>query len=336
MLFRSDFVQISHNRLSNDGEWRFLFSRAELFIINSWMMSQMIVYTTLWVLNKKMIASSNLCTYYFKTLMFWACEEKPAQFWRDDLLVESVCELLIEMIKCVKSKFCVNYFIPGNNMIDHLIDTDLSYETDNLYKILESRQLISDVVDCRRDCEMKIDSVKDYFKFPAWITRAMAIYCRIINILDNHEDLFTDLKPDLLCALNVELSDIYRALRYQQKSVSSLNVSDKHIYFLKAESHLLLASNLYQSCEDYTTDNGCVLLMNLIQGHEEGMSGEYIQAYAGFVNGGFRINVEAEYINICLACWQHILTLSNQTLKIVCQTMNQLNLTLKRTLQSVN
>ena len=64
-----------------------------------------------------MIASSNLCTYNFKTLMFWACEEKPAQFWRDDLLVQSVCELLIEMMKWMKSKFCVNYFIPGNNMM---------------------------------------------------------------------------------------------------------------------------------------------------------------------------------------------------------------------------
>ena len=79
-----DFVQVSHNRLNNDGEWRFSFSKAELLIARSWTASQKIVYDTLWVLNKKMIASSNLCTYYFKTLMFWACEEKSIQFWRGE------------------------------------------------------------------------------------------------------------------------------------------------------------------------------------------------------------------------------------------------------------
>ena len=70
-----DFVQVSH-KLSNDiNSWRFSFSKAELFLIKSWTISQKIVYSTLWVLTKKMKASSNLCTYYFKTLMFWACEK---------------------------------------------------------------------------------------------------------------------------------------------------------------------------------------------------------------------------------------------------------------------
>jgi len=103
-----DFVQVS-NKLSKPytNEWRFSFSKAELLIANSWTVSQRIVYSTLWVFNKR-IASSKLCTYYFKTLMFWACEEKPNQFWHDDLLIQSVCELLIEMIKWVKLKFCAN------------------------------------------------------------------------------------------------------------------------------------------------------------------------------------------------------------------------------------
>ena len=61
-----DFVQVSH-KLSNDtNEWRFSFSRAELFIARSFTTSQQIVYATLWAINKR-IASSNLCTYYFKT-----------------------------------------------------------------------------------------------------------------------------------------------------------------------------------------------------------------------------------------------------------------------------
>jgi len=133
-----DFVQVSHNMFTNDNEWRFSFSRAEMFIIKSWSTSQRIVYTSLWVLNK-MIGKSNLCSYYFKTLMFWACEEKPAQYWRlvfnsklraHNVLVDCIYELLIEMIQFAKSKFCMNYFVPGNNMMDHLFDTNLSDEID--------------------------------------------------------------------------------------------------------------------------------------------------------------------------------------------------------------
>jgi len=56
-----DFVQVSHSRLSNDNDWRFSFSCAELFIIKSWSTSQRIVYTSLWVLNKR-IGSRTLCT----------------------------------------------------------------------------------------------------------------------------------------------------------------------------------------------------------------------------------------------------------------------------------
>jgi len=77
-----DFVKVSQNRLRNDNEWRFSFSRAERFIVESWTKSQR-VYSTLWVINKR-IASSTLCSYYFKTLMFWAREEKPIEFWLGD------------------------------------------------------------------------------------------------------------------------------------------------------------------------------------------------------------------------------------------------------------
>ena len=93
-----DFVQVSHKLSSDTDEYRYSFSKAELHIIKSWTISQKIVYSTLWALNKK-IASSNLCTYYFKTLMFWACEEKQSDFWSVDLLVQSVRELVIIMIK---------------------------------------------------------------------------------------------------------------------------------------------------------------------------------------------------------------------------------------------
>ena len=38
-----------------------------------------------------------LCTYHFKTLMLWACEERPEEFWSENSLADSVRSLLIQM-----------------------------------------------------------------------------------------------------------------------------------------------------------------------------------------------------------------------------------------------
>jgi len=248
-----DFVQVSH-RFSepHNGEWRFSFSKAELFIANSWTIPQKIVYSTLWVLNKKEIASGSICTYYFKTLMFWACEEKPARFWLNEkyCLIQAVTVVLAKMMGCLKSKFCANYFIRGNNMMDHLIGKDLSSEIENLQKIIEAYNSIEQLIVLCRQNELEYGTTIHYIESPAWIRRAFVIFLRVDNINDNYADLFnTNFRTDLQIALYVELSDIYRGLYYQQMSVSCVNVSDEHIYFLKSESHLLIAVNRCASGE---------------------------------------------------------------------------------------
>jgi len=251
-----DFVQVSHNRLCNNNEWRFSFSKAELLIIKSWTTPQMIVYTTLWVLNKR-IASSSLCSYYFKTLMFWACEEKPAQFWSDNFLVNCVCELLMEMMKWVEFKFCANYFIPGNNIMDHLFDTDLSHDINDMWKALESVQLITEVIDTCWRYHLFSANETYHIESPIWVKRAFVIY----DCIDNEEDNFTNLfkinlsSRELVNALYIELSDIYRGLVYQQKSVTCFNMSHKHMDLLKSKCHLTSAVNLCKSHVRDVIDN---------------------------------------------------------------------------------
>jgi len=256
-----DFVQVSH-KLSRpySNEWRFSFSKAELLIAKSRTISQKTVFFTLWVINKTRIANSNLCSYYFKTLMFWAYEEKPTNFWRDDtswrLLLYTVCELLIVMITWVKSKFCPNYFIPGNNMMDHLIDTDLSYEIDALWKTLQSNQFISQVLARYMKYDVYLALHVFRIETPSFIKRAYVIYNRVNREDDNYTDLFDpDLTIDLQKALYIELSDIYRGLCFQKKSITSDSVSDKHMYLLKSENHLLLAISLCESPERDVIEN---------------------------------------------------------------------------------
>ena len=54
------------------------------------------------------------------------------------------------MIKWIKSQLCVNYFISGNNMMDHLIDTDLSYEINALWKTFQSVEHISEILNTNK------------------------------------------------------------------------------------------------------------------------------------------------------------------------------------------
>ena len=66
-------------------QWRFSFSRAETVLLNSWMPLQQIVYHMLHVYVKTAQLTDNadnseVCTlsnYHIKTLMLWACEQKP-------------------------------------------------------------------------------------------------------------------------------------------------------------------------------------------------------------------------------------------------------------------
>ena len=123
---------------------------AELIIIRSWTSSQRIAYRVLRLIYK-MIAQraaernneTVLCTYYFKTLMLWACEERPEEFWAEHSLVHSIQQLLIEMAEWLTSKFCCNYFIRDNNMMDHLVDTDVSRDVADLCEASASRDLVA-------------------------------------------------------------------------------------------------------------------------------------------------------------------------------------------------
>ena len=109
-------------------EWRFSFSEAELLLIHTWSDVQMYVYHILRLINDDVVRKCGgkkttfLSTYYFKTLMFWACEEKFKDFWLPGNIETSVKELILVMIEWLIAMQCRNYFIPGNNMLDNLPD----------------------------------------------------------------------------------------------------------------------------------------------------------------------------------------------------------------------
>src|SRR6218665_364720 len=106
-------------------EFRFSFSKAELILVYTWSDKQLYIYHILRLIKSDVVRKCGgkkttfLTTYHFKTLMFWACEEQPKDFW-NDVIESSVKELILIMIEWLINKQCQNYFIPGNNMLDHL------------------------------------------------------------------------------------------------------------------------------------------------------------------------------------------------------------------------
>jgi len=125
------FVAKPHKDSQYDiNEWRFSFSEAELILIYTWDHVQMYIYHILRLIKTDVVKRCGgkkktlLSTYYFKTLMFWACEGKSKEFWLPGNIESSAKELILVMIEWLIEKQCRNYFMPGNNMLDHLSDSD--------------------------------------------------------------------------------------------------------------------------------------------------------------------------------------------------------------------
>src|SRR6218665_542358 len=119
--------------------WRISFSKAESYLIESWTREQKDIYYLLRFIKQNVIktlgssSQTALCTYHFKTLMLWQCEKRPNEFWMRDNISTAIVTILCEMIVWLIDKNCPNYFIPENNMLDHLpVDHCFSKEIDAL------------------------------------------------------------------------------------------------------------------------------------------------------------------------------------------------------------
>ena len=128
-----DVVGVAH-RQCRQHEWmgkhqyRLSFSRAEIVLLNSWMPVQQIVYHMLRVFMKteRLTESADnseagtLSNYHIKTLMLWACEQKPRIWWTDDFSLVRICvELLHDLAVWLTEARCPHYFISNCNLVDN-------------------------------------------------------------------------------------------------------------------------------------------------------------------------------------------------------------------------
>jgi len=120
-----DVVGVAHRQCKQDEwmskhQWRLSFSRAEVVLLNSWTPVQQIVYHMLrmFVKTERLTdsadnsAADTLSNYHIKTLMLWACELKPSEWWNDvSTLVKKCLQLLLFLENWLTKRRGDHYFI---------------------------------------------------------------------------------------------------------------------------------------------------------------------------------------------------------------------------------
>jgi len=124
------FVAKAHSRSRDpDLEFRISFSVAEDMLLDSWQLIQKHMYNSLknvkTNINKQFSENDViLCSYHLKTLMLWAVEEKPSQFWSNECYSTSMTQLICELAEWFIDRRCPSYFLPTNNIFDHIEGND--------------------------------------------------------------------------------------------------------------------------------------------------------------------------------------------------------------------
>lgn len=122
-------------------EWRLSFSNAEKKLIHSLATEQRQSYIMAKLIMKQVIQEMKdsvsgttvekaPSSYHLKTIFLWKCEEKPLEKWRH--LLESVVDLLKTLVDHLRLGNIPQYFIPENNLIDHIKKTDLTSVADGI------------------------------------------------------------------------------------------------------------------------------------------------------------------------------------------------------------
>ena len=143
-----DVVEVAHRQCRQHEwmgkhQWRLSFSRAEIILLNDWILEQQIVYHMLrvFVKTERLTDSTGesgaetLSNYHIKTLMLWACELKSRSWWIDDLNVVRICVQLLHILAVwLTEARCKHYFINKCNLVYHsdnwqLIASRLTPET---------------------------------------------------------------------------------------------------------------------------------------------------------------------------------------------------------------
>ena len=117
------YVGVGHPNSADRGkEWRLSFSLAEKILVRSWNDVKVKCYIAVKALCKENFNSQPkvICSYFIKTAIFWLSERMPERFWEKERMLSCISAIIEELLSYTSSGTCPNYFLPSNNMMDHL------------------------------------------------------------------------------------------------------------------------------------------------------------------------------------------------------------------------
>ena len=98
-------------------EWRLSFSKAELTLAENRTDVQKKCYYIFKSVVKENLDSDIVSTYYLKTLMMWAIEQNPPEYWKENNIGQAVFGLLDDLLQAVEKGFLAHYFIKEINLL---------------------------------------------------------------------------------------------------------------------------------------------------------------------------------------------------------------------------
>ena len=153
-----------------DYEWRLSFSAAELNLINNLPENVKLGYAVVKALVKydlKKLRLTGFASYHLKTCLLWFVEKfglEKIKKWA----VEKIMQVLLESLIRFYSESCLpNYFVRGNNMIDHRDQTEIKQCVSTLKDITGNLlQVMIDYINTHHKLLVEFDkTLTEYFNF---------------------------------------------------------------------------------------------------------------------------------------------------------------------------
>src|SRR6218665_2935050 len=135
---------------SDKFQCRLSFTVAELILVQTWTQVQQVVYHMLRFFAKRELIRKDcpkedevLCSYHFKTLMLWSCEEMSPEWWNSLSVIKICCNLFKTLSKWLKETNCPNYFIPRANLFHDRFNSEIVRETINRLNYYSNSDILS-------------------------------------------------------------------------------------------------------------------------------------------------------------------------------------------------
>ncbi|KAI0221572.1 hypothetical protein LSAT2_027108, partial [Lamellibrachia satsuma] len=172
-------VPTSHPRSQNpDIEWRYSFSVAERTLARKLTDAQRQCYILLkTIVMRELSHFGILCSYHLKMLLFWQCEKIPKSTWSSDAGLASMFLCLLDkLVYCVATHCLPHYFIPENNLFEHV-------HSDFLADIALTVSCI------RRNPLQYVLTFNKRFRF-----KSLTLQQRTFNLTDHFSDIIADVR----------------------------------------------------------------------------------------------------------------------------------------------